>query len=127
MARAEEALKAVKGAEAAVHGDLSSIAETKDAAKQANALGAFDAVIHNAGIGYREPQRNETKDGLPRLFAVNSLAPYILTALMQKPKRLVYLSSGMHRGGDPSLNDLDWKSRPWEGSQAYSDTKLHDT
>ncbi|HEX4383063.1 MAG TPA: short-chain dehydrogenase, partial [Myxococcales bacterium] len=47
--------------------------------------------------------------------------------LMQKPKRLVYLSSGMHRGGDPSLNDLDWKSRPWEGSQAYSDTKLHDT
>jgi NAD(P)-dependent dehydrogenase (short-subunit alcohol dehydrogenase family) len=124
--RAREALKAVKGAEAAVHGDLSSIEETKKVAAQVNALGLFDAVIHNAGIGYQEPKRNATVDDLPRVFAVNTLAPYVLTALIRKPKRLVYLSSGMHRGGDASLQDLEWKKRPWQGAQAYSDTKLHD-
>jgi NAD(P)-dependent dehydrogenase (short-subunit alcohol dehydrogenase family) len=83
-------------------------------------------VIHNVGIGYQEPRRIETKDGLSRLWAVNVLAPYVLTALMERPERLVYLSSGMHLGGDPSLEDLQWTGRPWSGSQAYSDTKLHD-
>ena len=63
---------------------------------------------------------------MPREFAVNTLAPYILTALIQRPKRLVYLSSGLHHQGDPSLKDLLWKERPWQGQQAYSDTKLHD-
>ena len=54
------------------------------------------------------------------------LAPYALTALMHKPDRLVYLSWGMHTGGDPSLDDPQWSGRRWDGSQAYSDTKLHD-
>jgi NAD(P)-dependent dehydrogenase (short-subunit alcohol dehydrogenase family) len=67
-----------------------------------------------------------TEDGLPHVFAVNILAPYILTALIQRPKRLVYLSSGLHKGGDASLKDLAWEHRPWQGQQAYSDTKLHD-
>ena len=109
-----------------VVGDLSSIAQTRAVADQVNALGAFDAVIHNAAIGYREPQRIETEDGLPQVFAVNTLAPYILTALIRRPKRLVYLSSGLHKSGDASLKDLLWKERPWRGQQAYSDTKLHD-
>jgi hypothetical protein len=61
-------------------GDLSSIAETKSIADHVNKLGGFDAVIHNAGIGYREPNLAKTVDGLLELFAVNSLAPYILTA-----------------------------------------------
>jgi NAD(P)-dependent dehydrogenase (short-subunit alcohol dehydrogenase family) len=124
--RASEALAAVPGAEAAVIGDLSSIQETRDVADQVNGLGTFDAIIHNAGIGYRERRRLETVDGLSQVFAVNTLAPYILTALINKPKRLVYLSSGMHRSGDPSLRDLAWKERPWNGSDAYADTKLHD-
>ena len=76
-------------------GDLSSIAATKDLATQVNALGPFDAVIHNAAVGYREGHRL-TSDGLPHVFAINTLAPYILTALIDRPKRLVYLSSGMH-------------------------------
>ena len=54
------------------------------------------------------------------------LAPYILTALIARPKRLVYLSSGLHRSGDATLEDLAWERRPWQGQQAYSDTKLHD-
>jgi NAD(P)-dependent dehydrogenase (short-subunit alcohol dehydrogenase family) len=125
-ARAREAMIAVPGAEEAVTGDLSSIAETTALADQVNALGAFDAIIHNAGIGYRERARDATTDGLPRVLAVNTLAPYILTALIHKPKRLVYLSSGMHRSGDPTLRDLEWNARAWDGSQAYADSKLHD-
>jgi NAD(P)-dependent dehydrogenase (short-subunit alcohol dehydrogenase family) len=109
-----------------VIGDLTSISQTRKVADQVNALGLFDAVIHNAGIGYREPRRIMTEDGLLHLFAVNTLAPYILTALIKKPKRLVYLSSGLHRNGDASLKDLAWENRPWQGQQAYSDTKLHD-
>jgi NAD(P)-dependent dehydrogenase (short-subunit alcohol dehydrogenase family) len=124
--RASQAIAAVPGAETAVVGDLSSIRETQDVADQVNGLGRFDAIIHNAGMGYRERRRVETADGLPQLFAVNTLAPYILTALIKKPKRLVYVSSGMHRGGDSSLRDLVWKERPWNGSSAYADTKLHD-
>ena len=124
--RGQEALAAVPGAETIVIGDLTSIAPTRAVAEQANGLGLFDAVIHNAAIGYREPRRIATEDGLPQVFAVNTLAPYILTALIKKPKRLVYLSSGLHRNGDASLKDLVWEQRPWQGQQAYSDTKLHD-
>jgi NAD(P)-dependent dehydrogenase (short-subunit alcohol dehydrogenase family) len=91
-----------------------------------NRLGHFDAVIHNAAVGYREPRRIETADGLPHVFAINTLAPYILTALIDKPERLVYLSSGLHESGDASLDDLLWKQRSWQGASAYSDSKLHD-
>ena len=124
--RGKQALAAVPHAETVVIGDLTSIAQTRGVAEQVNALGAFDAVIHNAGVGYRESRRNATEDGVPHVFAVNTLAPYILTALIHRPKRLVYLSSGLHRGGDASLKDLAWEHRPWQGQQAYSDTKLHD-
>jgi NAD(P)-dependent dehydrogenase (short-subunit alcohol dehydrogenase family) len=124
--RGEEALAAVPGAETVVIGDLTSIAQTRGVAEQVNKLDSFDAVIHNAGIGYREPRRIATEDGIPHLFSVNTLAPYILTALIERPKRLVYLSSGLHRNGDASLKDLAWENRPWQGQQAYSDTKLHD-
>jgi len=124
--RGNDALAAVPGAENVVIGDLTSIAQTRHVAEQVNRLGSFDAVIHNAGVGYREPRRIATEDGLPHVFAVNTLAPYILTALIQKPKRLVYLSSGLHQSGDASLKDLAWEDRPWRGQQAYSDTKLHD-
>src|SRR5580700_1911944 len=124
--RGEEAMSAVPGAKAVVIGDLTSIGQTLSVAEQVNALGSFDAVIHNAAVGYREPQRVATEDGLPHVFAVNTLAPYILTALIKKPKRLVYLSSGLHRNGDARLKDLLLEHRPWDGQQAYSDTKLHD-
>jgi NAD(P)-dependent dehydrogenase (short-subunit alcohol dehydrogenase family) len=124
--RGQEALAAVPGAETVVVGDLTSIAQTRKVADEVNALDSLDSVIHNAGIGYREPRRIATEDGLPQVFAVNTLAPYILTALIRRPKRLVYLSSGLHQSGDASLKDLAWEHRPWRGQQAYSDTKLHD-
>jgi len=124
-ARAADAKKAVPKAEAAVVGDLAAIAATKDVAAQVSALGSFDAVIHNAAVGSREGHR-VTGDGLPHVFAVNALAPYILTALVERPKRLVYLSSGMHEHADAHLDDVLWRKRRWDGSSAYAESKLYD-
>ena len=123
--RAKDARKALPKAEAIVTGDLSTIAGAKDVGAQVNALGHFDAVIHNAAVGYREAHRL-TADGLPHVFAINTLSAYILTALIKRPKRLVYLSSGMHHHADVNLDDILWKKRRWNGSQAYAESKLHD-
>jgi NAD(P)-dependent dehydrogenase (short-subunit alcohol dehydrogenase family) len=124
-ARAEDARRALPQTEAVVIGDLETIAGAKDIAAQVNALGRFDAVIHNAAVGYRERHR-VTADGLPHVFAINTLSAYILTALIERPKRLVYLSSGMHLHADANLNDILWQKRRWNGSQAYAESKLHD-
>jgi NAD(P)-dependent dehydrogenase (short-subunit alcohol dehydrogenase family) len=123
--RADDARRELPSAKAVVIGDLATMAGMRQVAAAANAVGRYDAVIHNAGVGYREP-RLETGDGLEHVFAVNVLAPYLLTALIEPPARLVYLSSGMHRGGAASLADPQWERRPWNGAQAYSDSKLFD-
>lgn len=124
-ARADDARRALPEGEGVLVGDLASIAETRELARQVDALSRYDAIIHNAAIGYREP-RIETTDGLEHVFAINVLAPYLLTALINPPKRLIYLSSGMHRGGNPRLDDAQWMARRWNGAQAYSDSKLLD-
>lgn len=107
-----------------VIGDLSSAVETRAIAEQARKIGRMDAIIHNAGI-YREPARGATPEGHAKTLAVNTLAPYLLTALIERPNRLIYLSSGMHRGADGSLRDVDWAERRWEPSLAYSESKLY--
>jgi len=107
-----------------VVGDLSRAAETRAIADQVNAIGRMDAVIHNAGI-YSERSRGSTPEGHAGILAVNTLAPYILTALIARPDRLVYLSSGLHSGGTGSLGDLDWKTRTWDAGKAYAESKLH--
>jgi len=122
--RIEEAQRAVPNAEAVI-GDIETMAGAKNVAAQVNALGRLDAVIHNAAVGYRESHR-VTADGLPHVFAINTLAAYILTALIERPKRLVYLSSGMHHHAEANLDDILWKKRRWNGSQAYAESKLHD-
>jgi NAD(P)-dependent dehydrogenase (short-subunit alcohol dehydrogenase family) len=109
-----------------VTGDLSRAGDTHYVADQVNALGRMHAVIHNAGV-YLERDRGATADGHARTFAINTLAPFILTALIQRPERLVYLSSGLHRSGTDSLDDLDWTTREWDAAQAYADSKLHIT
>jgi NAD(P)-dependent dehydrogenase (short-subunit alcohol dehydrogenase family) len=124
--RAADARAHLPAAEHVVVGDLASIGGMRQVAEQANQFGPYQAVIHNAGVGYREPRRVETVDGLSHLFAINVLAPYLLTALITPPERLVYLSSGMHQGGNADLNDLQWADRQWNGAQAYSDSKLFD-
>ncbi|SEH02619.1 NAD(P)-dependent dehydrogenase, short-chain alcohol dehydrogenase family [Nonomuraea solani] len=90
-----------------VTGDLADLDETRDVAGQAAGFGRFDAVIHNAGTM-----------SLPEASVVNTVAPYVLTALMDKPARLIYLSSSMHRTGSTDL------SRLTDGSASYDDSKL---
>ena len=112
--------------EGLVIGDLSSAVETRRVADQVNAIGRMDAIIHNAGA-YSTQGRAPTPEGHATIIAVNILAPYMLTALIERPRRLVYLSSGMHRSGTASLSDIDWIERRWNASQAYSDSKLYVT
>ena len=109
-----------------VVGDLSSAAETRELAGQVNQIGRMDAVIHNAGV-FLEPSRAATAEGHAKTLAVNTLAPYMLTALIGRPDRLIYLSSGLHHAGAGSLRDIDWTSRSWNAAQAYSESKLHVT
>jgi NAD(P)-dependent dehydrogenase (short-subunit alcohol dehydrogenase family) len=96
---------------AAVLGELSDLQETRDVAGQVNRLGPMDAVIHNAGVIRG-----------PHVLPVNVVAPYVLTALIERPQRLIYLSSSMHRGGRARLNGMDWSGQRTTGS--YSDSKL---
>ena len=121
--RASQAKKAVPKAEGVLIGDISTIAGAKDLAAKAKAAGPWDAVVHNAGLGPSNGS-NMTSDGFQSTFAVNSLAPYILTSLMDKPKRLLYVTSVLHSGGDDSLDDITWAKRNWSSLQAYSDSKL---
>jgi len=110
--RGNDAMKKLSGAENVLTGDLSSIEETIRLADQVNALGSFDAVIHNAGV-YRASAED--------IFRVNTLAPYILTCLIQKPKRLIYLSSDMHLHGHSKLESFTSDI----SRITYSDSKLH--
>jgi|KBSMisStaDraftv2_1062788.scaffolds.fasta_scaffold512277_2 NAD(P)-dependent dehydrogenase (short-subunit alcohol dehydrogenase family) len=105
-------------------GDLASAVQTRSIAAQVNAIGRMDAVIHNAGISSTKG-RSPTPEGHATILAVNTLAPYMLTGLIERPRRLVYLSSSMHRGGTSSLRDINWSERRWNSSQAYSDSKLY--
>jgi NAD(P)-dependent dehydrogenase (short-subunit alcohol dehydrogenase family) len=110
--RGQEALGKVPGAEDIVTADLTSIAETKQLASKVNDLGKFDAVIHNAGVYNASGEE---------IFSVNTLAPYILTCLIQRPTRLIYLSSGMHLQGRPKLASF----KTDVSRITYSDSKLH--
>jgi len=110
-----------------VIGDLGSAAETRALAGQVNDIGRMNAVIHNAGV-FLEPSRSTTAEGHAKTLAVNTLAPYLLTALIDRPDRLIYLSSGLHRGAAAgSLRDIDWTERRWNAMQAYGESKLHVT
>lgn len=90
-----------------VHADLTDLGQLRDLARRADEHGPFDAVIHNAGVLHP-----------PDALLVNTVAPYVLTALMARPARLIYLSSGMHRSGSADLRGLD------RGNASYSDSKL---
>lgn len=124
--RGKDTTAGCASADDVVIGDLSSLAETKSIAEQVNKHGAFDCVIHNAGL-YRGSFR-KTDEGIPALAAVNTVAPYVLTALMKKPKRLVFLSSEVHQSGSASMDDVLWTQRgesKWSENAAYCASKLH--
>jgi len=121
-ARNEERAAALADKPEVLVGDLADLEQTR---AMGHAAGAFDVVVHNAGIGGQD-ERRETGDGIERIFQVNVLAPYVLTALMPRPRRIVYLTSGLESAGVADLADLQYERKPWHGMQAYSDSKLHD-
>ena len=110
--RGQDAQRKVRGAEGVVTADLTSIDETKQLASKVNDLGKFDAVIHNAGVYNAAAEE---------IFKVNTLAPYILTCLIQPPQRLIYLSSDMHLQGRSKLETFQTDI----SRSTYSDSKLH--
>ena len=124
--RADHTRAAVPGAAEVVIGDVSSLFQIHAVAAQATALGPYDAVVHNVGVGSGEGRRVVTADGLEQIFTVNVLAPYLLTALMPLPDRLIYLTSGLEAMGRADLDDPHFARRPYSGGQAYSDSKLYD-
>jgi NAD(P)-dependent dehydrogenase (short-subunit alcohol dehydrogenase family) len=86
------------GRGAVVVGDLSSLDQTRNIARDVNRLGPIDAVIHNAGV-YSGPH----------VMPVNIVAPYLLTALIDRPKQVGAAAPGRplgvvkkrpERGGD---------------------------
>ncbi|WP_062137342.1 SDR family NAD(P)-dependent oxidoreductase [Demequina aestuarii] len=124
-ARAAAALDANPSVAAVLTGDLASIEQTTALAAAANEQGPYDVIIHNAGLGGDAPERVTTADGLERIYQVNVVAPYLLTALMPVAKRMIYLTSGLEADGHWNPYDLQGSTREWNGMQAYSDSKLH--
>jgi NAD(P)-dependent dehydrogenase (short-subunit alcohol dehydrogenase family) len=96
-----------------VVGDFTDRDAVRRVAAELNDAKPLDAVIHNAGVWSG-----------PAVMPVNIIAPYLLTALLRGPRRLVYLSSSSHFSGRPSLAGVDWR-----GTRAgsYSDSKLYVT
>lgn len=124
--RAHDATTACPSAHTCITGDLSTLSGIRAFAAEADKHGPYDAIMHNAGL-YLGPMRC-TEDGIPALVAVNTLAPYMLSCLMRKPGRLIFVSSGLHQNGNAGLEDITWQTRGergWSDSQAYADSKLH--
>ncbi len=125
-ARAEET-KALTGRDISiVTGDLSSLDDTRELALEAEKFGPYDAIIHNAGIGGGADDRTVTKDGFERIFQINVLAPYLLTSLMSRAEKMIYLSSGLEANGIANLDDVMYETRNFHSMQVYSDSKLYD-
>lgn len=124
--RADQLRSRLPGLAEVVVGDVGSFAGVRAVADGVHRWGSVDAVIHNVAVGYREPQRTLTPDGREFVLQVNVLTPYLLTLWLPRPARLVWLSSRLHQQGTADLGDLEWERRPWDGFQAYCDSKLYD-
>lgn len=125
-ARAEEAKAQFPDAHGVVVGELDSLASTSSLSAKANAFGPYDVIVHNAGTGGGVSERAETGDGLERIFQTNVLAPYLLTAQMELPRRMIFMTSSVEATSKWVPDDLQWTGRRWKGMQAYAETKLHD-
>ena len=112
----------------AVAADFASLAQVRELAEQIRAnYPRLDVVINNAGIAVRRRQRSA--DGYESTFAVNHLAPFLLTNLLldllrdSAPARIVNVSSGAHSNGQIDFDDLQMEHR-FDGWAAYSNSKL---
>jgi NAD(P)-dependent dehydrogenase (short-subunit alcohol dehydrogenase family) len=107
--------------------DLSSIAEVRELATRLGTLDRIDVLINNAGLIMGK--RRTTADGLELTFAVNHLAPFLLTTLLVErltvsaPARVVTVASRAHRRARLDLGDLQ-QTRGYRGRRAYANSKL---
>ncbi|KAJ5481597.1 hypothetical protein N7475_000409 [Penicillium sp. IBT 31633x] len=125
--RAEEVKAKCPGAAGVLVADLTSVAETRKLAEEANAIGVFDAVILNAGLLYG-PFRKTPDFGVPALVFVNIIAPYVLACLLKQPKRLVFIASTLHHQANTDVKDIFWLERgekEFQDFPAYCDSKFH--
>lgn len=123
--RAQSLRTALPGLADVLVGDLRSLDDVGDLAAAANASGPFDAVIHNAAMAPDQAEREMTEDGMPAMLQVNAAAPFVLTSLMDKPTRLIYMGAELATKTKPKLDDLLWESRRWNGMKAYAESKLY--
>jgi NAD(P)-dependent dehydrogenase (short-subunit alcohol dehydrogenase family) len=123
-------LRQVGGAEQPepLRADLSSQAEVRRLAGELlERCPRIDVLVNNAGIVSKS--RTLTEDGRESTFAVNHLAPFLLTSLLlprlreSAPARVVTTSSDVHHRGRVRLDDLD-AERGWSSWGAYCDSKL---
>lgn len=121
--RADQVRAVLPGLADVVVGDLASLAQTRALAEAAAAIGPYDAVVHNAGVGGGSPEKVLTADGIERIFQINTVAPYVLTALLPRAPRYVFTTSGLQANGYAEPDEIEW---PWDGMQAYADSKLQD-
>ena len=112
-----------------VVGDLGSLAAVRKLASDIAAqYPRLDVLVNNAGTGTR--RRQTTVDGYERTFAINHLAPFLLTNLLlerlkaSKAARVVTVSSMAHRNVTLDFDDLNFEKRQYSGLRAYGESKL---
>ena len=130
-ARSEAAAERLRGAGGQVDvfvADMSSQREVRRLADEVlTAYPRLDVLVNNVG-GYWAT-RHSTVDGLEHTFAVNHLAPFLLTNLLldrlraSAPARVVTVSSGAHARGSIDFEDLQGQ-RVYSGERAYNQSKL---
>jgi retinol dehydrogenase-12 len=107
--------------------DLSSMAEVRALADRLDKLDRIDVLINNAGLV--AGQRRVTVDGFEEVFAVNHLAPFLLTTLLlgrltaSAPARVITVTSDAHTAAHLDL-DNPQPEHGWESWRAYANSKL---
>jgi NAD(P)-dependent dehydrogenase (short-subunit alcohol dehydrogenase family) len=109
--------------------DLSSQASIHQLAEEFLATHeCLNVLVNNAGVFL--PKRSTTVDGIEYTFAVNHLAPFLLTNLLLErikagsPSRIITTSSVAHRGAHINFDDLQFERRRYNGVKAYGQSKL---
>lgn len=107
--------------------DLASLEQVRALAERLAGLERIDVLINNAGLVLGE--RRITPDGFEHVFALNHLAPFLLTNLLlpklaaSAPARVVTVTSDAHSAGRLDLNDPNLE-RGWDSWRSYANSKL---
>ena len=109
--------------------DLASLDSIRALAQRFQAThGSLDVLINNAGVF--EPHRRLSADGIEMTFAVNVVAPFLLTELLLErlrqsaPSRIVNVCSAMHASASLEIDDLQFEGRRYGMTRAYGQSKL---